>query len=211
MGTGHRVKARSARASPRAAREFSNKMLEIGGRLAINRNGFSRARMNKLKLRSMKSNAVNQLLRRFIAMVFSVANDGVADGRKLRADLVLQSCDQLNPDERSVSKYAFDGIAQFGPGRLRIFRRAQLLIHSFTPKIMYKRACRSIKAAAHDGEISPHGSVGEKLLNQRVAIAVGLGKQQNSGSKTINAMHDQSALSLQLQFCGQQRQGGRSV
>ena len=157
--------------------------------------------MNKLKLRGMQSNAGNELLRRFLAMIFSVADDGVAECRKLRPDLVLQSRDQLNSDERGVRKQAVDGIAKFGAGRLGISRRAQLLIHSFTPKIMNKRAGWSIETAAHHREILPHWSVGEKLPHQRISIPIGLGKQQNSRSKTINAMHDQSALSLQLQFC----------
>jgi hypothetical protein len=42
----------------------------------------------------------------------------VAHRRKLRSDLILQSCHQLNPDERSIRKKAFDGISKFGTSRL---------------------------------------------------------------------------------------------
>jgi hypothetical protein len=37
-------------------------MQKISGRFAVNRDALSRARMDKLKVRGMKSNALNQLL-----------------------------------------------------------------------------------------------------------------------------------------------------
>ena len=74
-------------------------MLKIGGEFAVNRDALSRARMDKLKMRGMKSNASNQRLRRFRPVVFSIADNRVANRRKLRSDLILQSCHQLNPDE----------------------------------------------------------------------------------------------------------------
>src|ERR1700692_1808782 len=40
-------------------RQLSNKILKIGGRFAVNRHALSRARMYKLKMRGMKSNAGN--------------------------------------------------------------------------------------------------------------------------------------------------------
>ncbi len=158
--------------------------------------------MDKLKMRGMESNASNERLRRFLAMVFSIADDRVTNCRKLRPDLVLQSGDQFNSHERSVRKQAFDGIAKFGPGRLWISCRAQLLIHSFTPKIMNKRTYRSIETATHHREILPHRSVGEKLPHQCISIPIGLGKQQNSGGKAINAVHDQRPLPLLFQSGG---------
>ena len=92
--------------------------------------------MNKLKMRGMKSNASDPLLRRFRPMVFPVADERVAHGGKLRPDLILQSCHQLNPDERGIRKNVFDGISKFCPGRLWVSGRPQLLKHSLASKIM---------------------------------------------------------------------------
>jgi hypothetical protein len=52
--------------------------------------------MDKLKMRGMKRNAINERLRRFGRMVFSIADHGMADRRELRPNLILQSCDQLD-------------------------------------------------------------------------------------------------------------------
>ena len=92
--------------------------------------------MNKLKMRGMKSNTGNQRFQRFCPVVFSITDDRMADCRKLYPDLVLQSCHQLNPDERGIGKDAFNGISKFGPGPLGVSRPPQLLKHSFTSKIM---------------------------------------------------------------------------
>ena len=96
--------------------------------------------MNKLKIRGMQCDAINQLLFGFLAMIFSIADERMAHGGKLRADLVLQSRNQFNADKRGVGKSAFHGIAQLGAGSFRIVRRPQLLIHPFTPEIMHQRA-----------------------------------------------------------------------
>jgi len=47
--------------------------------------------MNELKMRRVKSDAGNPPLRRFRQVVFSVADDRVADRRELHSDLILQS------------------------------------------------------------------------------------------------------------------------
>ena len=93
--------------------------------------------MDKLKIRGMKSNTSNERLRRFCRVVFSVADNRVAHRRKLGSDLILQSCHQFNPDERSIRKKAFDGISKFGAGRFGVSRGAHLLKHSFTSKIVH--------------------------------------------------------------------------
>src|SRR3984893_16169604 len=138
-------------------------MQKICGRFAVNRDVLSRARMDKLKMRGMKSNALNQLLRRFRGVIFSVPDYRMARRRKLHADLILKARHQLNPYQRSIRKKAFHGIPEFGASGLRVFHSAQLLIHSFTSKIVDERSSLSGETAAHDGEILPHGSVGEKL------------------------------------------------
>ena len=51
----------------------------------------------------------------------------------------------------------------------------------------------------------------EKLSNQCVSIRLGLGKEQNPGRKTVDAMDDKGSLSLPSQFRGKKRQGGRSI
>ncbi len=130
--------------------------------------------MDKPKMRGMKSNASNERLRRFLLVVFSIADNRVAHRRKLHSDLILQSCHQLNPHERSICKEAFDGISQFGTSRLGVSRRTQLLKHSFPPKIVHQRPCLTVEAAAHYREILPYGGMGEKLLHERISIRTGL-------------------------------------
>src|SRR5580765_516434 len=53
--------------------------------------------------------------------------------------------------------------------------------------------------------------MGEKLLNERIAVAVGLGEQQNPGGKTVDAMNDQGSLSFRLEFGDQERQSGGNI
>ena len=160
--------------------------------------------MDKLKMCGMKSNASNERLRRFRPVVFSIADHRVAHRRKLHSDLILQSCHQLNPDERSIRKKAFDGISQFGTSRSGVSSRAQLLKHSFPSKIVDESPCFAVETAAHYREILPYGSMVEKLSYQRISIRTGLGEQQSAGAKTIDAMHDQRPLFLELEFCHQQ-------
>lgn len=167
--------------------------------------------MHKLKMRGMQSNASNELLGRFRPMVFSITDDGVAHRRKLRPDLILQSCDQLNPDERRICKNTVDAVSKFGANRLGISRRPQLLKHSFASKIVNQCPCFSAETAAQYRKIPPHGSVREKLSHERISIPISLRKQQNPGGKTIDAMHDQGSLFLQLQCCDKQRQSRLSI
>src|ERR1700676_3831026 len=185
-------------------------MQKICGRFAVNGDALSRARMDKLKMRGMKSNALNQLLRRFRWVIFSVTDYRMARRRKLHANLILESCHQLNPYQRSIRKKAFDGIPEFGASGFRVFHGAQLLKHSFSSKIVDERSSLSGETAAHDREILPQGSVGEKLPHQRGAIRRSLGKKQCPRSKAINAMYDQRLLLLQFETCGQQRPRRRS-
>ena len=83
-------------------------------------------------------------------------------------------------------------------------------MHSLTSKIVHQRPCRGRETAAHDRKVLPCGSMFEKLSHQGISISTGFGKQQRPGGKTINAMHDQGALFVQLEACGQHRQSGRS-
>src|SRR6266404_4093836 len=185
-------------------------MQKICGRFAVNRDALSRARMDKLKMRGMKSNSLNQLLRRFRRMIFSVPDYRMARRRKLHADLILESCHQFNPYQRSIRKKAFDGISKFGASGFRVFHGAQLLKHSFTSKIVDERSSLSGETTAHDRKILPHGSVGEKLLYQRSPVRRSLGKEQSPRSKAIDAMYDQRLLLLQFETGGHKRPCRRS-
>ena len=64
-------------------------MLKIGRQFAVTRAVLPRAGMDKLEMRSMECNAIDELLRGFHPMVFSVADDRVPEGRKLDTDLIL--------------------------------------------------------------------------------------------------------------------------
>ena len=191
--------------------QLSNQILEIGRRFTLDRDALARAGMNKTKIGSMEGDAGNQLLRRFRRVVFSIADERMAHGRKLRPDLILQSGHQLNPDERSLRKKAFDGIAKFGTGCPGVFRTAQLLEHALTPKVVHERSRLGIHTATQHREIVPYRTVVEKLTHEPRTIRIGLGKQQNAGGKPIDAMHHQGALSLSLEFGDEQRQSGRGI
>lgn len=137
----------------------------------------------------MKRNPSNSALRGFVMAVLPVADDRVAERCKLHSDLILQSRQQRDPYQRGCAQRAFDGIPEFSPRRFGVPLRAQLLIHSFSSKIMNQRSLFRAEMAANHRQIMPDGSMREKLPNQGVSISLGLGKQQNSGRETINAMH----------------------
>ena len=82
--------------------------------------------MDKPKMRGMERNPRNQRLQCFHPMVFSIADNRMPKRQELRPDLILQPRHQFNPDQRSIRKKAFDGIAKFGTSRLGVSRRAQL-------------------------------------------------------------------------------------
>src|SRR3981081_803557 len=185
-------------------------MQKICGRFAVNRDALSRARMDKLKMRGRKSNALNKFLRRFRRMIFSVSDYRMGRRRKLHADLILESCHQLNPYERSIRKKAFDGIPEVSASGFRIFHGAQLLIHSFTSKIVDERSSLSGEMPAHDRKILPHRSVSEKLPHQRGSIRRSLRKKQSPRRKSIDAMYDQGFLLLQFETGGHERPCRRS-
>jgi hypothetical protein len=192
MVPGHRLDS-----STRTGRvgKFSNKILKIAGQSAANRDALAGARMHKLKMRGMQSDASNQLLRRFRVVVFPITDDRVTYRRKLYPDLILQSCGQLNLHKRRIGKNAFDGISKFGANRLGVSCRPQLLKHSFASKIVNQRSCLRAEMTADYCEISSHGSMREKLSHERISIPIRLRKQQNPGGVTIDAMHDHPVVS----------------
>jgi hypothetical protein len=114
-------------------------------------------------------------------------------------------------DERSAQKRAFDAISKFRPSRLGVALGAQRLKHSLTSKVVNERPFLGAGTPANYREILPHGSMAEKLSNECVAIRLSFRKKQNPGRKTIDAMYHKGPLSLQPEFGGEKRPGGRSI
>ena len=76
--------------------------------------------MDKLKMCRVESNPGDQPLGRFRRVVFPVADDRMADCRKLRPDLILQTSYQRHPDQRRGGKKPLDGISKFSPSGFRV-------------------------------------------------------------------------------------------
>jgi len=167
--------------------------------------------MHEFQMRSMKSDAVNERLRRFFPAIFSIADYGMAQRQKLRSNLILQSGYEFNPHQSRIRKKAFNRISEFSARGLGIFCRAQLLIHSFAPKIMRQRCLLNSDPPAHRCKVLPDGGMGEELPHQSLAIGRGLRKEQRAGGKTIDAMHDEGALLFPFQSIGEQRPCGGSL
>jgi hypothetical protein len=161
--------------------------------------------MNELQRGRMERNPGDSTLGSLVRAVFSVADDRVAERCKLHSDLILQSRQQRNAYQRSSTKRALDGIPEFSPRRFGVPLRAQLLIHSLSSKIVNQYSLFRGQMPANYGQIMPHGSMREKLPDQRLSITQGLGEQQNSGRETIDAMYHQSLLSLSPQVLRQKR------
>jgi hypothetical protein len=50
------------------------------------------------------------------------------------------------------------------------------------------------KMSAHDSQISPNRSVSKELPHQSVPVSPGLGEQQNSRRKTVDAVNSKDRL-----------------
>ena len=167
--------------------------------------------MNKLKMRCMKSDASDSTLQGFFPAIFSITDNRVADGGKLRPDLVLQSRHQRSPDQRGGAKRPLDRILEFSTSRPRVTRCSQLLKHSFSPKVVNQRPFFRTELPTNYCKILPYWSMTEKLSNECISIRLGFCKEQNPGCETIYAMDNKSPLSLRFQFCRKKRQSGRCI
>ena len=167
--------------------------------------------MNKLHMRCVESHAGDEPLRRFRRVIFPVADDRVADRRKLRSDLILQSRHQRNPHQRRTRKKPLDGISKFSARGFGVCLGAQLLKHPLASKIMNQSSLIGLKTSAKYRQILPHWSMAEKLSNQYLAIRRGFSEDQNAGRETIDAMDNMGSLSPQRQSRGKQRQSGRTI
>lgn len=167
--------------------------------------------MNKLKMRCMKNDASDSTLQGFFPAILSVTDNRVADGCKLRPDLILQSRHQRNPDQRGGAKRPLDRILEFSTGRPRVTRCGQLLKHSFSSKVVNQRPFFRTEMPTNYCKILPYRSMTKKLSNECISIGLGFCKEQNPGREAIYAMDNKSPLSLRFQFCGKKRQGGRCI
>jgi hypothetical protein len=76
---------------------------------------------------------------------------------------------------------------------------------------MYELPFPGTETPTDHREVLPHWSMGEKLSNECISTRLSFRKEQNPGRKTIDAMHDKGALSLQFQFRGKKGESGRSL
>lgn len=83
----------------------------------------------------------------------------MADCDKLHPYLVLQSRHQRDTDKRSRAQRTFDRIPEFGTGRLRVVRRAQLLKHSYPPKVVDECRFPGAEMSTNHRKILPHRSM----------------------------------------------------
>jgi hypothetical protein len=165
--------------------------------------------MNKLNMRGVESNAGNSPFGGLGRMIFSVADDRMADGGELRPDLILQSGYERYPDQRGAGKRPLDGISEFCASRFGIFFRALFLKHSHTPKIVDQSPLFGAETPAKDRQILPYRRMIEKLPNQDLPVMLRFGEKQNTRRETIDAVDHQGSLPLPGESCREQRQSGR--
>ena len=167
--------------------------------------------MNKLKMYRVESNPGDQPLGSFRRVIFPVADHRMADCRKLRPDLILQSSHQRNPRQRRAGKKPLHGISKFSPSRFRVSLRAQLLKHSHASKMVDECSLACIETPAKNRQVLSHWRMGEELSNQYLPIALRLGEEQNARGETVDAMDHKGSPPLQRQSRANQRQSGRSM
>src|SRR5262249_45083115 len=101
-------------------RERLNQRRYIRREIAIRGYRLSRSRMNKFEARRMQGEAVNLPLRSLFRSILSVPDHRMTNRQKLHPDLILQSGDERDADERCVAKLAFHRVSQLGAGALGI-------------------------------------------------------------------------------------------
>ena len=144
-------------------------------------------------------------------MIFPVTDDRVADCRKLRADLILQSSHQRHPDKSGAGKKPLDGISKFGPSGFGVSLCPQVLKHPYASEIVNQSPLFGVQAPAKNHQILPVWLMPEKLSNEHISIGLGLGEEQNAGRETVDAMDNQGSLPPRRKSLGKQRQSGRTV
>jgi hypothetical protein len=87
---------------------------------------------------------------------------------------------------------------KLGARGLRVVFAGQFLNHSLTAKVVDQRGILGSEAPANDGQILSHGSVVKKLSNERFAVGLRFGEQEDAGGEAVDAVYDQGTLALPL-------------
>jgi len=121
--------------------------------------------MNELKMRRMKSDACNSPLRRFLRVVFSVANHRVPIAENCtRSDSAIPS-----PARPGGAKRPEEGVRRnIEVQREPLWNRSPgATFETFRPsKVMNQRPFPGAGTPANYRQILPHGGMAEKLSNQ---------------------------------------------
>ena len=80
----------------------------------------SRSGMRELEILRMQSNAGNSSFRRLLRAVLAVADDRMAEGRELYANLILQSGVQGNSQSGGAPEVALNRVCEFSTRRFGI-------------------------------------------------------------------------------------------
>lgn len=162
--------------------------------------------MNKRKSRRVQREPANLSLRGLLWGILSIPYNRMPNRHKLHSDLILQSGDERDADERCFAKIAFDRVSQFSAGALGIALASGPLKLIFPPSQMVdESACHCWETSANDREILPHRRVCDELADQRFAIGLGLGKQQQARGEPVDAVDNERPLSSKLKFRSEQR------
>jgi len=183
--------------------ESAQQMPEVGRRFGLDDDGLTGAWMEEFEPVGVKRDAVDATLLGFGGMILAVADDRMTEGGKLHADLVLEPGHQRYMNQRGIAQLAFDLIVKLGASGFRVAGRSQLLDMAFLAEVVNERAGIVRKVAANDGSVFALRRVLEELVNERVAIARGLGEEQDTGSETVDAMDDEGASALLAKFGGE--------
>jgi len=167
-------------------------MLKNRGEFAVNQNALSRSADGQTEdTRHEEQREQLAAPTDSAPVVFSIADNRVGPSPKIAPEsgFCNPGSTQLNPDERSIAKKAFDGISKFGTRPRGVSRRTQLLKHPFTSKIVHERRCLN----AETGRAVPREYRLTEIWSRKpVAPAhldpTGLRKQQSPGGETIDPM-----------------------
>ena len=154
----------------------------------------------------MQREPVNLPLRGLLRGVLSIPDHRMTNRQKLHPDLILQSGDERDADERCIAKLSFHRVSQFGAGTRGVALAGGPLKLIFPPaQVVDKSAGHCRENSANHREILPHRRMSDELVDQRFAVALGLGKQQEARGEAVDAVDDERPLSSRLEFRSEQR------
>jgi len=168
-----------------------------------------RTRMNELKMGGMKSYARDAASSASAGWYFLSPMTRMADGGELHTDLVLQSGDEGDPDERSGAQTAFDRIAKFSAGG---FMSEAVVRHWNFPgaKVVTSVPCLAARCPRTTARYCLTGVWARNCWTSGVAIGVGLAKSRTPDLKR-SMRWTTKHVAFSFQFGGKQRPCGRGV